>query len=168
MKSKKEIKAYHSHDVDVQLQKMEKEAKLLSELIKLLREVTGEKDIKTIGAFNDWLCKEAGFKSPSFSAESMDLKDAYDNAHRLSNSVNLISVDDLNPMYKLKPLTIEKVKKQYTIYYSDEELANIKKFQDAQDSFNSLPYEFRLTMVINRTGKIFSNVSNLNSKNFSY
>ena len=71
-------------------------------------------------------------------------------------------------MYKLKPSTIEKVKKQFTVYYTDEEVANIKKFQDAQDSFNSLPYEFRLTMVINRTGKLFSNVSNLNSKNFSY
>ncbi len=79
MKQNKEIKVYHSHDVDVQLQKMEKEAKTLSELIKLLREVTGNKDIKTIGAFTQWLCKEAGFKSPSFSAESMDLKDAYDN-----------------------------------------------------------------------------------------
>ncbi len=147
---------------------MEKEAKTLAELIKLLREVTGEKDIKTIGAFNDWLCKEAGFKSPSFSAESMDLKDAYDNAHRLSNSVNLISVDDLNPMYKLKPSTIEKVKKQFTIYYTDQELANIKTFREAQDKFNNLPMEFRLSMGINRSGKIFSNVSRINSKNFSY
>ena len=98
----------------------------------------------------------------------MDLKDAYENAHRLSNSINLVTIDDLSPMYKLKPSTIEKVKKQFTVYYTDEEVANIKKFQDAQDAFNSLPYEFRLTMVINRTGKLFSNVSNLNSKNFSY
>lgn len=165
---KKQVKAYHSHDVDVQVAKMNKEAERLGNLIKLLRDVTGDKDIKTIGAFNEWLCKEAGFKSPSFSAESMDLKDAYENAHRLNNSINLISVDDLNPMYKLKPSTIEKVKKQFTIYYSDEEVANIKKFQEAQDSFNSLPYEFRLSIGINRTGKIFSNVSNLNSKNFSY
>ena len=165
---KKQVKAYHSHDVDVQLAKMNKEAEVLGNLIKLLREVTGDKDIKTIGAFNDWLCKEAGFKSPSFSAESMDLKDAYDNTHRLSNSINLISVEDLNPMYKLKPSTIEKVKKQFTVYYSDEELANIKKFQQAQDIFNNLPFEFRLSLGINRAGKIFSNVSNLNSKNFSY
>jgi hypothetical protein len=165
---KKQVKAYHSHDVDVQVAKMEKEAEKLGNLIKLLREVTGDKDVKTIGAFNDWLCKEAGFKSPSFSAESMDLKDAYENAHRLSNSINLVTIEDLSPMYKLKPSTIEKVKKQFTVYYTEEEVANIKKFQDAQDSFNSLPYEFRLTMVINRTGKIFSNVSNLNSKNFSY
>ena len=165
---KKQVKAYHSHDVDVQLSKMNKEAKILSDLIKLLKDVTKDDKVKTIGAFNEWLCKEAGFKSPSFSAESMDLKDAYENAHRLNNSINLISIDDLNPMYKLKPSTIEKVKKQFTIYYSDEEVANIKKFQEAQDSFNSLPYEFRLSVGINRTGKIFSNVSNLNSKNFSY
>ena len=165
---KKQVKAYHSHDVDVQIGKMQKEAKILSNLIKLLREVTGDKDIRTIGAFNDWLCKEAGFKSPSFSAESMDLKDAYENAHRLSNSVNLISVDDLSPVHKLKPSVIEKVNKQFTIYYTEEEVADIKKFQDAQDVFNSLPYQFRLSMGINRTGKIFSNVASLNSKNFSY
>ena len=165
---KKQVKAYHSHDVDVQLSKMNKEAQILSNLIKLLREVTGDKDIKTIGAFNDWLCKEAGFKSPSFSADSMDLKDAYENAHRLNNGVTLVSVDDLSPVHKLKPSVIEKVKKQYTIYYTDEEVSNIKKFQEAQDTFNSLPYEFRLSIGINRTGMIFSNVANLNSKNFSY
>ena len=165
---KKQVKAYHSHDVDVQLSKMNKEAKILSDLIKLLRDVTGDKNIKTIGAFNDWLCKEAGFKSPSFSAESMDLADAYNNAHRLSNSINLISADDLTPVHKLKPSTIEKVKKQFTIYYTNEEVSNIKKFQEAQDIFNSLPYEFRLSMGINRSGKVYSNVSNLNSKNFSY
>ena len=165
---KKQVKAYHSHDVDVQLSKMNKEAQILSNLIKLLREVTGDKDIKTIGAFNDWLCKEAGFKSPSFSADSMDLKDAYENAHRLNNGVTLVSVEDLSPVHKLKPSVIEKVKKQYTIYYTDEEVSNIKKFQEAQDTFNSLPYEFRLSIGINRTGMIFSNVANLNSKNFSY
>ena len=146
MKSKKEIKAYHSHDVDVQVGKMQKEAKTLSELIKLLKEVTGDKEIKTIGAFTQWLCKEAGFKSASFSAESMDLKDAYDNAHRLSNSVNLITVDDLDNFHKLKVSTINKVKKQYTVYYTDEELENIKIFRDAQDKFNSLPYQFRLSI----------------------
>ena len=165
---KKQVKAYHSHDVDVQIGKMQKEAKILSNLIKLLREVTGDKDIRTIGAFNDWLCKEAGFKSPSFSAESMDLKDAYENAHRLSNSVNLVSVDDLSPVHTLKPSVIEKVKKQFTVYYTDEEVADIKKFQDAQDVFNSLPYQFRLSMGINRSGMMYSNVSNLNSKNFSH
>lgn len=165
---KKQVKAYHSHDVDVQLSKMNKEAKILGELIKLLRDVTKDAEVKTIGAFNEWLCKEAGFKSPSFSAESMDLKDAYNNAHRLSNSINLITIDDLTPMHKLKPSTIEKVKKQFTIYYSDEEIANIKKFQEAQDIFNNLPFEFRLSLGINRAGKVFSNVSNLNSKNFSY
>ena len=168
MKQKKEIKAYHSHDADVQVGKMQKEAKTLSELIKLLKEVTGDKEIKTIGAFTQWLCKEAGFKSASFSAESMDLKDAYDNAHRLSNSINLITVDDLDNFHKLKVSTINKVKKQYTVYYTDEELENIKIFRDAQDKFNSLPYQFRLSIGINRSGKVFSNVPNLNSKNFSY
>lgn len=168
MKKSKEIKAYHSHDVNVQLQKMEKEAKALSELIKLLRDVTGDKEIKTIGGLNDWLRIQTGFKSPSFSADSMDLRDAYDNAHRLNNSINLITIDDLNQMHKLKPSTIEKVKKQYTVYYTDEELENIKIFRDIQDKFNGLPYQFRLSTAINRSGKIYSNVSNLNSKNFTY
>ena len=168
MKQNKEVKVYHSHDVNVQLQKMEKEAKQLSQLIKLLREVTGDKDIKTIAGFNDWLRIQTGFKSPSFSAESMDLKDAYDNAHRLNNSINLITIDDLNQMHKLKPSTIEKVKKQYTVYYTDEELANIKTFREAQDKFNSLPMDFRRTMGINRSGMMFSTASNINSKNFSH
>lgn len=168
MKSKKEIKVYHSHDVDVQLQKMEKEAKTLSELIKLLREVTGDKDIKTIGAFTQWLCSTAGFKSASFSAESMDLKDAYDNAHRLSNSISLITVDDLNQMHKLKPSTIEEVKQRYTEYYTDEELENIKAFRDIQDKFNNLPHQFRIATRIDRSWRMFSTASNINSKKFSH
>ena len=109
MKSKKEIKAYHSHDADVQIGKMQKEAKTLAELIKLLKEVTGDKEINTIGAFTQWLCKEAGFKSASFSAESMDLKDAYDNAHRLSNSMNLIG---------LGPAVLSSLSSLFQIYMS--------------------------------------------------
>lgn len=165
---KNEVKAYHSHDIDLQLGKMTKEAKVFSQLIKLLRATTNDKEVTTIGAFNEWLCKEAGFKSPSFSAESMDLKGAYDEAHRLSKSINLISLEDLNPMYKLKPSTIERVKKEYTVLYTDEEQSNIKLFREAQDQFNNLPYEFRLSLGINRSGKVFSNVANINSKNFSY
>ena len=168
MNKSKEIKAYHSHDVNVQIGKMEKEAKTLSQLIKLLRDVTGDKEIKTIGGLNDWLRIQTGFKSPSFSADSMDLRDAYDNAHRLNNSINLITIDDLNQMHKLKPSTIEKVKKQYTVYYTDEELENIKIFRDAQDKFNSLPMDFRRTMGVNRSIKMFSTASNINSKNFSH
>ena len=168
MSKKKEVKAYYSHDVDVQISKMKNEAVILSELVKLLKEVTGDKEINTIGAFTQWLCKEAGFKSASFSAESMDLKDAYDNAHRLSNSINLITLDDLDNFHKLKVSTINKVKKQYTVYYTDEELANIEAFRQVQDAFNSLPYQFRLSTAINRSGKIYSNVSNINSKNFTY
>lgn len=164
----KEVKEYNEHKAKVRVSELQREAKTLGEVIKLLREVTGDKEVKTIGAFNDWLCKEAGFKSASFSAESMDLGDAYRQVRYLTDLVTTVTVDDLTPMYTLKPKTVNKIKEGFTTYYTDEELANVKIFREAQDKFNSLPVDFRRTTGINRNGKLFSNYSNINSKNFSH
>jgi len=153
---KKQVKAYHSHDVDVQLSKMNKEAKILSDLIKLLRDVTGDKNIKTIGAFNDWLCKEAGFQSPSFSADSMDLGDAYTQVKYLSDLTPNVAIEDLTPMYTLKAKKIEQIKEEFTTYYTKEEKEVRAKFNKIVAEWETLPHEIKVNSFINRTGNLLS------------
>ena len=152
----KEVKHYNEHRASVRIRELEKEAKQLGEIIKLLREVTGDKEVKTIGAFNKWLTEQTGFKSPSFSASSLDLADAYSQVRHLTDLVTTVTISDLTPMYTLKPSTIEKVKKEYTTYYTKEEEKTRAKFNKIVAEWETLPHEIRVNSFVNRTGKLLS------------
>ena len=152
----KEVKHFNEHRSNVRVSELEKEAKTLGEIIKLLREVTGDKEVKTIGAFNKWLVEQTGFKSPSFSASSLDLADAYSQVRYLTDKVTTITVEDLTPMYKLKPSVIEKIQSEFTTYYTKEELKIRASFQKIQSEWEALPREIRVNSLINRDGLIKS------------
>ena len=153
---KQQVKHFNQHRASVRVAELEKEAKTLGELIKLLRAVTKDKEVKTLAAFNDWLCKEAGFKSASFSASSLDLSDAYDQVRYLTDLVTTITVEDLTPMYKLKPSVIKKIQSEFKTYYTKEELEIRASFQKIQSEWESLPREIRVSSLINRDGLIKS------------
>jgi hypothetical protein len=157
---KKPIQFFDEHNYLVKVAKLTKEAKKLSELIKLLREVTGDKEVTTLGAFNDWLCKSAGFKSPSFSSEALDLKDAYENAHRLSNEIDSLTIKDLTPMHKLSKTLLDRTKEEFTTYYSDHRiLTDVLLFNRLVEQFDSLPYDFKKSVIVNREGKLLSRIA---------
>ena len=155
-KVKKEVKHYNEHRATVRVNELQKEAKQLGEIIKLLREVTGDKEVKTIGAFNKWLVEQTGFKSPSFSASSLDLADAYSQVRHLTDLVTTITVDDLTPMYTLKPTVIEKIQSEFTTYYTKEEKEVRAKFKKIVAEWETLPHEIRVNSFINRTGNLLS------------
>ena len=152
----KEVKHYSEHRADIRVSELEKQAKTLGELIKLLRETTKDKEVKTLGAFNDWLCKEAGFKSPSFSADSMDMGDVYRQVKHLSDLTPNVSIEDLTPMYTLKATVIDKIREEFKIYFTKEELQVRVKYNKIITDWATLPYEVRISAGINREGLIKS------------
>ena len=152
----KEVKHFNEHRANVRVDELQKEAKKLGELIKLLRAVTNDKEIKTLGAFNDWLCKEAGFQSPSFSADSMDLGDAYTQVKYLSDLTPNVAIEDLTPMYTLKAKKIEQIKEEFTTYYTKEEKEVRAKFNKIVAEWETLPHEIKVNSFINRTGNLLS------------
>ena len=152
----KEVKHHNEHKANVRVAELQKEAKQLGEIIKLLREVTGDKEIKTIGAFQEWLTDQTGFKSASFSAESMDLGDAYRQVRHLTDLVTTVTISDLTPMYTLKPKAIEKIQSEFTTYYTKEELEIRSSFQKIQSEWEKLPRDIRVNSLINRDGLIKS------------
>ena len=157
---KKPIQFFDEHNYLVKVEKLTKEAKKLSELIKLMREVTNDKEVTTLGAFNEWLCKEAGFKSPSFSSEALDLKDAYNNVHRLSNEINSLTIKDLTPMHKLSKTLLDRTKEEFTTYYSNNDIrVEVLLFNRLVEQFDSLPYDFKKSVIVNREGKLLSKIA---------
>ena len=152
----KEVKHYNEHKASVRVSELEKQAKTLGELIKLLREATNDKEVKTLGAFNDWLCKEAGFKSPSFSADSMDLGDVYRRVKHLSDLTPDVALEDITPMHKLKAGFISKIQSEFKVYFTEEELETRSKFNKIIAEWATLPYEVRINSSINREGLIKS------------
>lgn len=153
---KSQVKHYNERLANIKVAELQKEAKSLGQLIKLLRETTKDKEIKSLGAFNEWLCKEAGFKSASFSAQSMDLGDVYNQVKHLTDLSPNVSIEDLTPMYSLKASFIEKVQEEFKIYFTKEELETRAKFNKLISEWATLPYEVRINSMINREGLIKS------------
>jgi hypothetical protein len=152
----KEVKHFNEHRANVRVDELQKEAKKLGELIKLLRTITNDKEIKTLGAFNDWLCEQSGFKSPSFSADSMDLGDAYRQVKYLSDLTPNVAIEDLTPMYALKAKKIEQIKEEFTTYYTKAEKEVRAKFNKIVAEWETLPHEIKVNSFINRTGNLLS------------
>ena len=153
---KQEVKHFNEHRSNVRIAELQKEAKRLGQLIKLLRDVTGDKEVKTIEAFDKWLIEQTGFKSASFSASSLDLADAYSQANILANSVTRLTIEDLTPMYTLKPNVIEQIQSEFTTYYTKEEQKVRAKFNKIVAEWETLPHEIRVNSFINRTGNLLS------------
>jgi len=152
----KEVKHYNEHRADVRVAELQKQAKTLGELVRLLKETTSDKEIKSLGAFNDWLCKEAGFKSPSFSADSMDLGDVYRRVKYLSDLTPDVALEDITPMHKLKAGFIDKIREEFKVYFTKEELEVRVKYNKIITEWETLPYEVRISAGVNREGLIKS------------
>ena len=149
-----EIKNFQSHNADVEIRELKKEAKKLSELTKLIQAITDSKEIKTVSELNIWLTDKTGFESPRFASDSLDLLDGYKNVLRLSKDVSL-TLKQVTPLYDLKPSVIKEIKEKYTTYYSDEEMKEIKTYRKISEQFNSLSYNFRQGVMINREFNLF-------------
>ena len=99
-------------------------------------------------------------KSPSFSSEALDLKDAYENAHRLSNEIDSLTIKDLTPMHKLSKTLLDRTKEEFTTYYSDHRiLTDVLLFNRLVEQFDSLPYDFKKSVIVNREGKLLSRIA---------
>lgn len=155
MNTSKEVKVFHSHDAQIAISAKRVEAKKLSESIKLIREATGLKGTPTLASFNEWLCAEAGFKSPSFSAKSMDLEQVYTRVHNLVKGLT-ITIDDLTPMHQLKQSFIDAINESFTVYYTEQELKDLNTLRKAKELFDSLPYNLRTRSLVNREFKLYN------------
>ena len=156
---KKPIKHFDSHNYGIEVGNLTRQAEKLSKLIKMLRDVTGDKNVTSLGEFNEWLCEKSGFKSPSFSAQSMDLQDVYGQVHNLSKEIT-ISKGDLTPMHKPSPQLLEDAKQKFTVYYTNEEYTDVLSLIQIQKQYSELSYSTRMTTGVNREGKLVSPLVN--------
>ena len=131
---KKQVKYFDSHKASVKIQELEKEAKKLSQLVKLIQQISGSKEIKTLTELNAWLVETVEFESPSFCAEAKGISDGYRMVVRMSKEVS-ITLDEVTPLYQLKQSTIDKVNERYSLYYTDEELESLDEWKKVVDAF---------------------------------
>ena len=144
-----EIKNFQSHNADVEIKELKKEAKKLSELTKLIQAITDSKEIKTVSELNIWLTEKTGFESPRFASDSLDILDGYQNIVKLSKEIS-ITAEQVTPLHDLKPDFIETIKEKHTTYFTAKELKDRKAFKRISKEFNSLPIQLRQGAVVNR------------------
>lgn len=148
-----DIKHFQSHEANIEIAELKKQAKQLSELTKLIQTITESKEIKSLSELNVWLTDKTGFESPRFAADSLDLLDAYQNVLKLSKKIT-ITLEQVTPLYGLKPSIIKEVNEKHTTYYSNKEMEEIRIYRKISEQFNKLSYSFRQGVMVNRENNL--------------
>ena len=144
-----DIKHFQSHEANIEIAELKKQAKQLSELTKLIQTITESKEIKSLSELNVWLTDKTGFESPRFASDSLDLLDAYQNVLKLSKKIT-ITLEQVTPLYDLKPSIIKEINEKYITYYSNKEMKEIRIYRKISEQFNKLSYSLRQGVTVNR------------------
>jgi len=148
-----DIKHFQSHEANIEIAELKKQAKQLSELTKLIQTITESKEIKSLSELNVWLTDKTGFESPRFASDSLDLLDAYQNVLKLSKKIT-ITLEQVTPLYDLKPSIVKEVNEKHTTYYSNKEMGEIRIYRKISEQFNKLSYSFRQGVMVNRENNL--------------
>ena len=103
-----------------------------------------------------WLNSKTNFSNPEFSADSMNLKDAYLNIIRMSKGIGL-KLEDVTASYQLKQSVIDGVNESYSTFYTPAEIETKKELNRIKDEFNVLDFDARRSVFIDRSFKIVFN-----------
>lgn len=153
---KKTVKNFDSHNASVKIEALKKEAEQLKQVTELIQTITDSKHIKTVSELDAWLGSKTSFQNPIFSADSMNLKDAYLNVIRLSKGVEL-TLEDVTASYQLKQSIIDGVNESYSTFYTPAEIETKKELNRIKDEFNALDFDARRSVFIDRSFKIVFN-----------
>jgi hypothetical protein len=153
---KKVVKRFDSHNAGVKIEALKKEAVKLKELTELIQVITDSENIKTVSELDAWLNSKTNFSNPIFSADSMNLKDAYLNIIRMSKEVEL-KLEDVTAKFQLKQSITDKINESFTIFYTESELKTKILLDEVILKFNAIDQADRKKLIINRNYEMILN-----------
>lgn len=153
---KRTVKRFDSHNAGVKIEALKKEAVKLKELTELIQVITDSENIKTVSELDAWLNSKTNFSNPIFSADSMNLKDAYLNIIRMSKEVEL-KLEDVTAKFQLKQSITDKINESFTIFYTESELKTKILLDEVILKFNAIDQADRKKLIINRNYEMILN-----------
>jgi flagellar capping protein FliD len=154
--TKRVIKRFDSHNAGIKIGALKRQAEQLKQVTELIQTITDSKHIKTVSEFQGWLNSKTKFQNAEFSADAMNLKDAYLNVIKMSKGIEL-TLEDVTAKFQLKPSITDKINESFTVYYSESELKTKVLLDEVIAKFNAIDSAERRKLIINRSYEMILN-----------
>jgi hypothetical protein len=145
---KKQVKSSNQHEINLEIEKLRALIPLAIELNNLLEELK----VKNISEFEEKLNERSGFTNALMSATAYGLEPMYKKLLLLEKELDgKLSLQDLTPENDLKPDVISEITDRNTVYFTPEEIELKEKLIAIKDVYNSLDWEARRQLFLDRS-----------------
>jgi len=146
------IKKYDEHRHLIKLEEYKKKALLLKQSSEVCNKISKTKKLSDL---QDWLNKKTGFVNAKLSASALGFETEYDLLIDIQNKIgDTLSTEDLDENYNLKKNFLSTLRDEYTTYFTEEEEEVLKKLNKVIDLYNSISFNYRVNIGINRESKL--------------
>lgn len=155
MKLSSKVKRVNDHSMNVEIKQLENIIVLVVESEDLLNQL----DCKSIAEFEFKINEKSGFTNAMLSATAYGKDIEYKRLLELESLIDgRLSFNDLNTKKQLKKSVTDAIKQKHTEYFTYEELKTKSKLDEIIKLFNSLTYEERVQVGINRQSELSYNL----------
>ena len=152
------IKHFNEHNFQVELEELQKKfAPLILEQRMLLRKV----DAMDLLSFEATMNERTQFVKASLSAEALGLEEEH---YRLTELERILDGklhdEDVAKDGKIKTKKVKEIKDKHTTWYTEEEKEALKLINDAIESYNKIPYNYKNKVLINQNKQMVLNPFN--------
>ena len=154
----KTIKHFNEHRFQVELEELQKKyAPLIMEQRMLLRKV----DAMDLLSFEASMNEKTHFVKASLSAEALGLEVEHYRLVELERILDgKLYDEDVSKDGTIKAKKVQEIKEIHTSYYNDTELEALKLINNAIESYNKIPYEYKNKVLINQQMQMVLNPFN--------
>lgn len=152
MNTTKTIKRVQEHDLQVELEHLQKK---IVPLVMEQRDLLSQVEVKSLLEFETILNNKTGFVKASLSAEALGLEQEHYRLVELERILDgKLTDDDVATDGKIKLKKINEIREKHTIYFTPQEIELNKKLQQIIDLYNQLQLQDRPKLVINRSNEM--------------
>jgi len=148
MKTKKTIKKFDTHPLQVEKQKLTELVKYVMEQRDLLEQV----GCLSLAEFGSELNRKTGFVNANLSAVAMAKEEEWNRLNTIEKMLSTVDLknEDVDGDGNFTKEFESLLNAKHTIYFTDQEMIINKKIDTIIKSYNALPFDDRKKMIVNR------------------
>ena len=144
----KTIKHYNEHRATVEIEELQKKyVQLVMEQRMLLSQV----DATDLLSFEASMNERTKFVKASLSAEALGLEKEHYRLTQLELILDgKLKDEDVTKDGKIHAKKVQEIKDTHTTFYTEDELKALKLINNAIESYNKIPFEYKNKVIINQ------------------
>lgn len=156
MTEKREVKRFNEHAYNVKLEQIQRVA--IPSLIKK-RHLLTRLEKGSLNEFENNLLDLTGFKSVEMAVKAYEMEAEWEELKKYTATLSKLNLTeaDVTKDGKLTKAYLDSLKKDFTTYYTKEELKVKDLLEKACKTYNEIPIEFRKKILIDRSQTMIMN-----------